>query len=655
MKKIVLVLFFSLFCSSSYSQTFDLRFKLYYTCKVWGFAKYYHSNVNNCSVNWDSVLVSVLPAIRAASTDSVFNDVLDTMLAAAGPMSLSTTYFPDTLPTNLKFNRDFSWMSASIFRSDVLNTLDTIKNNFRPHSGCYAEYNTYTTPYLGYLVLPHDSIEVDINTYVSFPDEDHRLLMLFKYWNVVRFFYPYTYLTDIPWDTTLSNYVTKIDSVGDSYSLYLLYLKIATNLNDAHVFLETFSTEYEMLPGYEQPPIRLKYVENKYIVVESLVPGIIPGDVLISIDGRTVAQWEDSLIQYYSASNMTNFRRIMCQNMLGRIYNGMTEGIITQDSTGINHTFFPTCIAPSSNSAFYYNFHYPCDSLDSIKWTTLPCDIGYVNMGNLQTSDENVMYNDLQNKTAIIFDLRNYPNQTAWGIANLMYPNEITNVKFSIPDITYPGTFYSIYQYSGYNGNPTPYTGKVIILMDEVTQSQAEFSCMILGAMPGSIKVGSQTAGADGNISYWGISQDLRAGFTTLGTFYPNGDSTQRIGIVPDSVVKPTISSIRNKKDLVLEKALSIAGCNLNVPKLNTYIKTELNIYPNPAYNELNIGTSNFIGDKIIFQLSDITGRILSEKTLDNCLGKIDTKFDITNFSSGIYFVNVISDNQKITSKFVKQ
>lgn len=41
-----------------------------------------------------------------------------------------------------------------------------------------------------------------------------------------------------------------------------------------------------------------------------------------------------------------------------------------------------------------------------------------------------------------------------------------------------------------------------------------------------------------------------------LGVFYPDGSPTQRIGIVPDVVVSPTIEGIRSGRDEVLEAAL---------------------------------------------------------------------------------------------------
>ncbi|MBX5461165.1 MAG: hypothetical protein IRZ28_08750 [Steroidobacteraceae bacterium] len=49
------------------------------------------------------------------------------------------------------------------------------------------------------------------------------------------------------------------------------------------------------------------------------------------------------------------------------------------------------------------------------------------------------------------------------------------------------------------------------------------------------------------------VNQSVLSG---LGVFYPDRRPTQRIGIVPDIVVKPTIEGIRDGRDEVLEAAI---------------------------------------------------------------------------------------------------
>ena len=43
-----------------------------------------------------------------------------------------------------------------------------------------------------------------------------------------------------------------------------------------------------------------------------------------------------------------------------------------------------------------------------------------------------------------------------------------------------------------------------------------------------------------------------------IGVFYPDRKPTQRVGIVPDIEVRPTIEGVRQGRDEVLERALRV-------------------------------------------------------------------------------------------------
>jgi C-terminal processing protease CtpA/Prc len=101
------------------------------------------------------------------------------------------------------------------------------------------------------------------------------------------------------------------------------------------------------------------------------------------------------------------------------------------------------------------------------------------------------------------------------------------------------------------------YPGKVVILVDEVSQSQSEFTAMALRTARGAKVIGSTTAGADGNVSAIPLPGGLRSMISGVGIFYPDKRPTQRVGIVPDIEVKPTIKGIRAGRDEVLEAAIA--------------------------------------------------------------------------------------------------
>jgi C-terminal processing protease CtpA/Prc len=68
--------------------------------------------------------------------------------------------------------------------------------------------------------------------------------------------------------------------------------------------------------------------------------------------------------------------------------------------------------------------------------------------------------------------------------------------------------------------------------------------------------IGSQTAGADGNVSGVDYMKAFHSEFTGIGVYYPDKRETQRIGIIPDIEIKPTIKGIQEGKDEVLDRAI---------------------------------------------------------------------------------------------------
>ena len=58
------------------------------------------------------------------------------------------------------------------------------------------------------------------------------------------------------------------------------------------------------------------------------------------------------------------------------------------------------------------------------------------------------------------------------------------------------------------------------------------------------------------------VSQMCRCGLGTsisgIGIYYPDGTETQRVGIIPDIEIYPTIDGVSKGKDELLEKAIEL-------------------------------------------------------------------------------------------------
>ena len=159
----------------------------------------------------------------------------------------------------------------------------------------------------------------------------------------------------------------------------------------------------------------------------------------------------------------------------------------------------------------------------------------------------------------LIIDNRQYPKSLSAGdlIGEIILPPNTIPVKFSSPQPDCPGLFpFSKPTGLGTKGTPNYFPHKIAILINEETQSSTEIQAMMFRKSPGAVLIGTNTAGADGNVALINLPGGIFTYISGIGVYYPDGRETQRIGIVPDIVVKPTIKAFLSNKDELLEKAV---------------------------------------------------------------------------------------------------
>jgi hypothetical protein len=74
-----------------------------------------------------------------------------------------------------------------------------------------------------------------------------------------------------------------------------------------------------------------------------------------------------------------------------------------------------------------------------------------------------------------------------------------------------------------------------------------------------------------------------------------------------------------------------------------------LNIYPNPVINKINFETALDLQNATL-KIVNSLGEIVVNKQLNN-----DTEFDVSTLKSGVYFLNIVSNNQSVIHKFIKE
>lgn len=185
--------------------------------------------------------------------------------------------------------------------------------------------------------------------------------------------------------------------------------------------------------------------------------------------------------------------------------------------------------------------------------------VAYLKLSSVVAANAASYIEQARRASVLVIDIRNYPNEfMVFALGGYLVGGATPFARFTVGDASNPGAFGWTATVSHTPRTPR-YTGSVVILVDEVSQSQAEYTAMAFRVAPGAIVVGSTTAGADGNVSRIPLPGGAEGMISGIGVFYPGGQPTQRIGIVPDLVVHPTVAGIRAGRDEVLEAGVSRA------------------------------------------------------------------------------------------------
>lgn len=515
--------------------------------KVWGLLKYYHPEVAKGQIDWDEVLISVIPAVKAAVDYDSFNQEINNLIVQAGDVTIED-YNPQT-PAHPN-EPLFKWIKDnSIFNNDVRKKLMLVQKKHEPADNYYVQAGPAGNTYYGNEKGYDDPF---------YPDENHRLLALFRCWNILQYFFPYKKDIGEDWEKVLEEFVPRIIEAGDVWEYHLTMKEFTVHINDTHGYM--YSLFLLMRYGWIYAPVELRYIEGKTIVTrayEALMdpPGALQeGDIILKTHDTDIDEYREIVRKYSHGSNEPAKERII------------SEYVQMGSAWLLPFTVLRNGQTLDVSAAGYYSAYVEqarrAEALAAGKWKILPGNIGYVNMGILEKADVDAAMTELMNTRAIIFDLRYNARGTQYLISDYLNPEPVDFVKIATPDMGYPGEFPFTATYQTGSDNPDYYKGRVVLLFDEFTQSHGEFVCMALETAPDVTLIGSQTAGADGNYSRCWLPGYISFHFSGLGIYYPDGSPTQRIGIVPDIVVRPTIQGIQDGRDEVLERAIQFIENN---------------------------------------------------------------------------------------------
>ena len=509
--------------------------------KVWGGVKYYHPKSILGDINMDYELFRVIPSVLEENAD--VNQVLYDWVKSFGEINNATQEETEIdqdlvhLQPSTEWTKDQNYLGDKL--SEYMSNMVKTKDINREH---------------GYTSFKSDDVYANMDNekpYSSMNPEDtgYRLLGLFRYWNIIEYYYPYKDIIDEDWDSVLKEFIPKFTKGRDHQSYLLTIGELTTRIHDTHAsVIDSDGNDVSNYFGSYWLPASYVEIDNQIVINNAIDgSGLKNGDVLVSIDDKDIELIIEERRKYKSQSR----EDIAISPYLDifRSPDRDTKVSLIRDGDLLNvevKTELQQVLGTVTNETQKYEKE----------------NIYYINVGRLEEDEINKIMKESRDTEGIILDMRNYPSSfIPYDLAEHLIPTKTTFVKPLVANPLLPGQFYYLDDLvSGQSdeNSESVYQGKIVIIMNEQTISQGEFTIMSIRNAANAIVLGRDSAATDGDVLSFTLPGNIETTMTGVGIFDANGNQTQRIGLKPDIDINPTIERIKENKDEYLEKAIQV-------------------------------------------------------------------------------------------------
>lgn len=534
--------------------------------RVWGYVKYHHPVFsNNKRFDIDYELFGLLP--KVADVDpTIRNRVLAEWIDGLGEYTVDKVRY-DTLPPNPLAHPviDLDWTQDTVCLGSELSERMVRLRYADRQDNYYATKTVYDAAYFNKYFPSKDipenfkAFEVkqaffgNERAYSNLKELDYgfRLLAVFRFWNMVEYFFPSKHMTDKAWCEVLPEYIGRMASLPDGDYQHTMW-RMITEIDDSH------ASAAPWLFGSSRVPLYTAFVEGRLIVTRpdtayhfrTSEAGFALGDEIVAVYGRPLSYYIAQACTYIPHSNTP------------RVYANAADIILrTAKNTKIPIRYRRGKIVRDTLAAVVSRFQN-----DQHRYYGNYADLGngicYVNPGRYVNDDEAPLREMVDHAKGLIIDFRNYPSQDFMTlIGQWLTPDSLSKMlysRYTYPSLSLPGVFLASEEPEAEWRRPCEGTFPLVIIVDNGTQSAAEACVQLLQTRHDVIVIGNQTAGANGDISVIDLPGGIRTCFSGLGWFYSDGRPGQRQGVRIDVEVQPTIEGISAGRDELLDRAVHI-------------------------------------------------------------------------------------------------
>lgn len=514
-------------------------------CLVWGYTKYHHSAFLLGQKDWDEELLNLIPTVSEAKEEKV-NDILHEWFVSLGEIDYGTLnrvpQWAAAKEEDKIVQADTSWINADYLGDELTEDLSQIE----------------TVPNIDFSKAPVSFSEIDVpefsneKTYenLDYSDKNYRLLGLFRVWNALEYYFPYFDIMEENWHELLLQYIPEMMEGSDLESFELTILKLTAHLHDAHVRLTNWEAVNRLMGKYAVPADLIR-ADGQFVIkqVYGTDCPLQPGDVVLKQDDQPIEEVAAYFTQYFSVPNEE------------KLANQVFPFLLRSENQTISITVQRDGEEKNFDIQGVSNVPYSIARQPSTSHEILEGNIGLINPSALKEGEISTIMQEFKETEGLIVDLRQYPSaELAYSLS--AYLKEIPSpfAILTLPSQIAAGTMLKKEVQSGMvvpEQESYYYQKPVVVLINEESQSNSEFTTMSLRTGDNVTVLGSNSIGADGNIAYLPLLNDHKITFTSLGVYTPEMGQTQRIGLAPDIEVHPTIEGIKEGRDELMEAAVA--------------------------------------------------------------------------------------------------
>ncbi len=394
----------------------------------------------------------------------------------------------------------------------------------------------------------------------SFPmtgfDRTTRLAAVMIGWAKMHWFFPYFDVVQCDWEGGLVTALHKASTDRDPVEFQVTLESLWSLLADSHTVVKGGSGTGLVNAAM---PLSWDIVEDQLVVTwvrEDWRARIKPGDVVTAIDDNDALELFQSLLARMCGASVQSRRHRVCQELR----NG-TEGVSRRLK-----------LVRSENEVV--EVEVPLEEADatplrgpSMREPRLPIvaelepGYVYVDLDRFQFAELNKLSRNLSQAKGLIVDLRGYPSAEATALFAMLGNEPHWTDQFLTPVTVGPNLSVDRQLLPAPGDGTWPrsshrITCPMVFLTDGRAVSAAESLLGIAkNAELGPI-IGEATAGSNGGVNLHYLPGGYRVSWTNHVTRKRDGGVFHGIGVTPDEEIRHTIESLRQGRDLVVEKGL---------------------------------------------------------------------------------------------------